>query len=158
MESLATLANSIIALVTPSIAQAIIKKVAVEGAEASISQVKKILHSMQEKVQDKISLPEPTEASKDIQENLNYLEGELIDSLESDSNFLGEMELLISQLEKSNKATQTVVELVKTKGAIEAGKIIQSSSFIAQQTVIKESQADEGIKLGDVTQKMGGDE
>lgn len=117
------------------------------------------IHNIQTVVKDKLEKSGTAgllaRAEKDpTEQNVQVLEGELINHMEEDSEFAIHLQQLMNQLSEQLPTFQTVLDTVRVKGDIEVGNIEQLSEDLSAQQVVGRNVGVEGdFKIKSITQK-----
>ncbi len=92
---------------------------------------------------------------KPTTQNIQVLEGELVNQMEEDRAFSEQLQALIQQLQAESPSLQVILDTVRIKGSAEIGNIEQVSETSGTEQIVGRNLGVGGdLKIGDITQKQ----
>ena len=160
MEPFSVIAGVVTTIVLPKIlekaSEEIGKKVgekAVEKSSETLQLVKKTVQNKLEKAGTAGLLTRAEE--KPTEQNVQTLQGELVNQMEEDKEFATQLQQLIDQIQAQSPSLQVVLDTVRIRGNVEVGAIEQvSEGGSAEQVVGRNLGVGGDFKMGDITQKV----
>jgi hypothetical protein len=156
MEPLSVLASVVTNIVLPKVLEKASEKIGEAAIEKSGETVQLVRKTVQDKLQAtgtggllKRAEEKPTE------QNIQVLEGELVNQMKEDRGFAAQLQALIQQIQAQSPSFQVVLDTVRIKGSAEIGKIEQvSEDGAAEQVAGRNLGVGGDLKVGDVTQRI----
>lgn len=160
MEPLSVIAGVITTIVLPKVldkaSEEIGKKIGEKAFEKSgetIQLVKTTVQSKLEKAGTAGLLKRAEEKPTD--QNVQILQGELVNQMEEDKEFATQLQQLIDQIQAQSPSLQVVLDTVRIKGSVNIGDVEQVSEGGSAEQVVGRNLGVEGdFKMGNITQKV----
>ncbi|MEC4807414.1 MAG: hypothetical protein SAJ12_23660 [Jaaginema sp. PMC 1079.18] len=156
---LAGVATVVTTIIVPKMLEKAGEKAGEKIGEAAIEKSGETIQLVRRKVQKKLQatgtdgLLKRAE-QKPTEQNIQVLEGELINQMEEDKEFAAQLEALIQQIQAQSPTLQVVLDTVRIKGSAKIGNIEQVSEGGATKQVIGRNLGVGGdFEMGDVNQK-----
>lgn len=150
------LAGVVTTIVLPKILEKANEKIVDAALEKSSELFQLVYKTVRDKFQSsgKIGLLERVEG-KPTEQNIQVFEGELVNQMEEDKEFVAQLEKLIQQIQAQSPSLQVVLDKVRVKGSAKIGNIGQASEGkSAEQVVGRDLDIGGDLEIGDVIQKQ----
>jgi hypothetical protein len=157
---LSMLAGAITTMLVPKALEMAGEAIGEKLGEAALEKSGETVQLVRKTVQDKlqtagtVGLLKRAE-EKPTEQNIQVLEGELVNQMEEDRAFADQLQALIQQIQAESPSLQVVLDTVRIKGSAEIGNIEQvSEGGAAEQVVGRNLGVGGDLKLGDLTQRI----
>lgn len=157
---LSMLAGAVTTLLLPKVLEKAGEAIGEKLGEAALEKSGETVQLVRKTVQDKLQTAGTVGLLKRVEEkpteqNIQVLEGELVNQMEEDRAFADRVQALIQQIQAESPSLQVVLDTVRIKGSAEIGNIEQvSEGGAAEQVVGRNLGVGGDLKLGDVTQRI----
>lgn len=159
MEPLSMLAEAVATVVLPKVFEKAIDTIGEKISEVAITKSSETVQAVRQAVQKRLQTAGTVGLLKRAEEkpttqNIQVLEGELVNQMQEDQAFAAQLQNLIQQIRAQSPSIQVVLDTVRIKGSAEIGSIEQVSEGGAAEQVIGRNLGVAGdLKMGDITQK-----
>lgn len=161
IETLSALASAATTIVLPSVLEKTSEALGEKLVETAIEKSSKMVQLVHKKVQEKL-LAKGTDIllrraeEQPTAQNIQVLEGELVNQMSEDKEFAAQLNELIQQIQTKSPSLQVVLDTVRVKGSVEIGSSKQISKSNSSEQVFGHNLGVGGdLRIGDVSQIQG---
>lgn len=157
---LSMLAGAVSTILLPKVLEKAGESIGEKLGEAALEKSGKTVQLVRQTVQGKLQTAGTAGLLKRAEEkptaqNIQVLEGELINQMEEDGAFADQLQALIQQIQAESPSLQVVLDTVRVKGNAEIGNIEQVSEGRSVEQVVGRNLGVGGdLKIGDVAQSI----
>ncbi|MDC0834801.1 hypothetical protein POG22_17590 [Geitlerinema sp. CS-897] len=160
MDPLSVISEVVTTIILPNFLKKVSEKTGEEISENAIKKSGKTMQQVKRAVQNKLEqagtlgLLKRAE-KKPTEQNLQILQGELVNQMEEDREFANQIQQLIDQIQTHSPSLQIVLDTVRIKGSAEIGNVAQVSEDSSTEQIFGRNLGVGGdFMLGDITQKI----
>ncbi|MBE9114452.1 Fis family transcriptional regulator [Lusitaniella coriacea LEGE 07157] len=160
MEPFSMLAGFVTTMILPRVLEKAGEKIGEKLGEAAIENSGETIQLVRKTVQGKLQAAGTAgllkrAEEKPTEQNIQVLEGELVNQMEESKEFAAQLEALIQQIQAQSPTVQLVLNTVRIKGSAKIGNIEQVSEYSAAEQILGRNLGVEGdFEMGDVIQKI----
>lgn len=157
---LSMLAGAVTTMLLPKVLEKAGEAIGEKLGEAALEKSGETVQLVRQTVQGKLQTAGTAGLLKRAEEkptaqNIQVLEGELVNQMEEDRAFADQLQALIQQIQAESLSLQVVLDTVRVNGSAEIGNIEQvSEGGSAEQVVGRNLGVGGDLKIGDVTQSI----
>lgn len=157
---LSMLAGAVTTLLLPKVLEKAGEAIGEKLGEAAIEKSGETVQLVRKTVEGKLQAAGTAGLLKRAEEkpttqNIQVLEGELVNQMEEDRAFSEQLQALIQQLQAESPSLQVILDTVRVKGSAEIGNIEQVSETSGTEQIVGRNLGVGGdLKIGDISQKQ----
>lgn len=157
---LSMLAGAVTTLLLPKVLEKAGEAIGEKLGEAAIEKSGETVQLVRKTVEGKLQAAGTAGLLKRAEEkpttqNIQVLEGELVNQMEEDRAFSEQLQALIQQFQAESPSLQVILDTVRVKGRVEIGNIEQVSETSGTEQIVGRNLGVGGdLKIGDINQKQ----
>lgn len=160
MEPISVIAGIITTILLPKVLDKASEEIGKKVGEKAFEKIGETIQLVKTTVQNKLEKAGTAGLLKRAEEkptdqNIQVLQGELVNQMEEDKEFATQLQQLTDQIQAQSPSLQVVLDTVRIKGSVEIGNVEQlSEGSSADQVVGRNLGVGGDLKLGNITQRV----